>query len=67
MLSFGVQIICIRHILFELCIREKKTEKRKKKIEILHAIFLPVRRINGTLRVCFNLEELGVFIYKRFA
>ena len=32
--SFGVRIICIDLILFELCVREKKKKERKKKNKI---------------------------------
>ena len=39
--SFGVQTVCIRLILFELCTREKKKKKKKKnKIETFAFDFL---------------------------
>ena len=31
--SFGVQLVCIRLILFELCVKEKKKEEERKKEE----------------------------------
>ena len=64
--SFGVQIICICCILFELCVTEEK-EKRKNKIQIFITIFSNVKRINGTLGVRYTLQQLRVFIYKIFA
>ena len=56
-----MQIVRIRHILFELCVREKKKKKERKeekgtKSKFSHAIFSTVRRINGTLGVCYTLE-----------
>ena len=55
---FGVQIICIRCTLFELCVREKKITKSK----LSHSIFFStVRRIKETLEAYFTLEYLRVW------
>ena len=47
--SFGVQIVCIRHILFELCSMNKKNEERRRKSKFSHSIFSNVRKSHWTL------------------
>ena len=58
--SCGVQIICIHHTVFELCVREKK-ERRKTTATTLKfscLMFSTVTRINETLGVYFASEHL---------
>ena len=61
-----MQIICIHHILIELCVKEKKKEKgkrirtrrkrkrRRRKSKFSQSIFSNVRRINRTLGLHFT-------------
>ena len=54
--SFGVQIVRIHHILFELCEREKKERSRRTKSEFSLFNFPHCHKEYGALGVYFTLE-----------
>ena len=60
---FGVRIVCVGLILFELFVIKKKTMKkeRRTKSEFSHSIFLTVRRSNGTLEAIYDIRIVKGF------
>ena len=55
-----MQMVRIWCTVFELCVREKKKEERKNKIEISRSIFLTARRIDESQDI-FYIRIAKVF------
>ena len=65
--SFGVYIIRIHHIVFELCFLEKEERNKTNKIEFFTFGFLTLIKVSRTHSVDLAIEQPRDEVYKLFA